>query len=411
MASQDLNRIREIRQAIQFVACVRDPKKDWQRLVYSPVYDRLVTQQDHVQWDADAKLLNLNGLPIEVRTIDEAMTAEAIPDEWGLVVNYTKDDSTGGCGQYVDHYEKIRVGMKPQAFKDKKESWRGIKPGSHPHIIPNINSEQLRLDTLLVSQASCTTGGAATILKPLADGIEGFEIFPGSTLLTTHGVTASDNAPDLVGNFQMGETGANKALKVVFGEKRLPGIMHVTGAADRAAFLAPSKIQLTLTVAAKAEDLDYEKLRALYEAAANDPSFRMMLGLYYPQDGEKKILGTKFKGEGRTAVLIMDPSNIVVAKLGARADDGRAMYNIVLKKILYDNVFGYVGNTLDLISMIVNKAGVLPAPLQPIDKLRLPWVEPVFQIGRRFMIPVTELEKVEKAMEQARETYESSFVA
>jgi hypothetical protein len=87
------------------------------------------------------------------------------------------------------------------------------------------------------------------------------------------------------------------------------------------------------------------------------------------------------------------------------------MYNIVLKKILYDNVFGYVGNTLDLISMIVNKAGVLPAPLQPIDKLRLPWVEPVFQIGRRFMIPVTELEKVEKAMEQARETYESSFVA
>jgi glyceraldehyde-3-phosphate dehydrogenase/erythrose-4-phosphate dehydrogenase len=278
-------------------------------------------------------------------------------------------------------------------------------------VIPNINNDQLRLDTALVSQASCTTGGAATILKPLAEGIEGFEIFPGSTLLTTHGVTASDNAPDLVGNFQMGETGANKALKVVFGEKRLPGIMHVTGSADRAAFLAPSKIQLTLTVAAKDEELSYQKLRAMFEAATRDSAFRMMLGLYYPQDGEKKILGTKFKGEGRTAVLVADPSNMVVAKLAARAEDGRAMYNIVLKKILYDNVFGYVGNTLDLISLIVNQARVLPAPLQPIDKLRLPWVEPVFQIGRRFMIPVTELEKIEKAMEQARETYESSFVA
>jgi hypothetical protein len=246
-------------------------------------------------------------------------------------------------------------------------------------------------------------------LKPLVTGIEGFEILPGSTLLTTHGVTASDDAPDLVGNFQMGETGANKALKVVFGEKRLPGIMNLAGAADRAAFLVPSKMQLTLTIAARAGDLDYAKIHQLFVAAANDPAFRMMLGLYYPQEGEKNILGTKFKGEGRTAVLIADPSNVLVARLPGRTEDGRAMYNIILKKVLYDNVFGYVGNTLDLISLIVNQAGVLPAPLKPIDKIRLPWVEPVFQIGRRFMIPVTTLEEFQRAMDEQRSAYDDSF--
>lgn len=394
LAHQDVGAIRTLNDAVRFVACVRNPERDRWRLTQSPNYDGLFTQYDSIQWLDKNGTLILNGLPIEVKKTEAAMETQAKEGDWRLAVDYTPDNSTWGTGQWVDQYGN-NVGLKPQAFKDKDDNhWHGIPPSEHPHVIPNINDHKLSLETQLVSQASCTTGGAAAVLKVLAEGIPGIRILKGGSALTTfHGATNSDGAPDVVHGPLATTTGAGKALKIIFGDS-LPGIENLAASAIRAAWEVPSMIQLNLVTESDIE-LDYKVVHGLFEAAANNPRYRMMLGLYYQQG--KELAYPLFKREGRTSVLVADPDNLLVEKLADRNLTGKYIYNIRMNKIFYDNVFGYVCNTIDLIFAIINRAAVLPSPLSQVDKPRLPHIFPNFDTGKLLGVPAELLDRVKAA--------------
>jgi len=394
LSHQDSVQIRDLNAAVRFVACVRgNPAQEQERLTQSPNYDGLFSQYDSVQWLDDKGILILNGLPIEVVETEEAMAAPAVEDEFGVVVDFTPFNDTNWTGHWVDDYNKIKVGIKPQAFKDRDgKHWRGISPDQHPHVIPSINDHMLSLSTGLVSQASCTTGGASTVLKVLGEGIKGFRILKGSKLTTLHGATTSNGAPEVVHGPFTTSTGAGKALSIVFGEK-LPGVSDLAATAVRAAWEVPSMIEFNLTIESE-EELDYDKVHQLFVDAADSAAFRMMLGLYY-QTG-KKLPFSLFKREGRTSVLVADKSNLAVEQIADKNGDGKYVYNIRMNKVFYDNIFGYVGNTLDLISAVINKAGHLPTPLSPIDKPRLQHVLPRFDTGKLFGVPAELLETIQR---------------
>lgn len=394
LSHQDAGQIRDLNAAVRFVACVRgNPAQEQERLTQSANYDGLFSQYDSVQWLNNEGILVLNGLPIEVVKTDDAMLAPAVKDEVGVVVDFTPMNDTNWTGHWLDDYGgKIKIGIKPQAFKDKDgQHWKGISPDQHPHVIPNINDHMLSLSTGLVSQASCTTGGAATVLKVLGEGISGFRILNGSKLMTLHGATTSNGATEVVHGPFTASTGAGKALSIVFGDT-LPGISNLAASAVRAAWETPSMIEFSLIVESK-KRLTYDKVHKLFVDAANSTSFRMMLGLYY-QTG-KKLPFSLFKREGRTSVLVADRSNLVVGEIACINGEGKYIYSIRMNKVFYDNVFGYVGNNLDLISAVINKLGHLPVSLSAIDKPRSQHILPRFDTGKLVGVPAGLLSAVQ----------------
>jgi glyceraldehyde 3-phosphate dehydrogenase len=208
-----------------------------------------------------------------------------------------------------------------------------------PMFVCGVNLDAYKPEYKVISNASCTTNGLATLAKVIDDN---FGIVEG-LMTTVHSITATQKTVDgpshkdwrggrtASGNIIPSSTGAAKAVGKVI--PHLNG--KLTGLSLRVPTVDVSVVDLTVRTEKPAS---YEAIKAAVKKAADGP-LKGILG--YTEDD---VVSTDFIGDTH--------SSIFDAKAGILLND-----HFVKLISWYDNEYGYSARVVDLLVYVAKKDG------------------------------------------------------
>ncbi len=230
-------------------------------------------------------------------------------------------------------------------FRTKEDASKHIEAGAQKVIISaparggdvktvvlGVNDEEIDDETLVYSNASCTTNCLAPMVKVLDDnfGLEkGF-------MTTIHGYTSSQQIVDGPHkDLRRGRTAAHNIVPTTTGAAKAVGLVlpHLDGKLDGSAVRVPVPDgSLTDLTAVLEKDVSVEQVHKAFKAAADGP----MKGIL--QYTEEEFVSTDILGNPHSCIY----------------DTGFTKVEGNLVKILgwYDNEAGYSARTADLVTRI-----------------------------------------------------------
>ncbi|WP_166381887.1 MULTISPECIES: type I glyceraldehyde-3-phosphate dehydrogenase [unclassified Polaribacter] len=288
-------------------------------LAYMLKYDSVHGAFDGTVDVKDGKLV-VNGNEIRI-------TAERNPADlkWGEIGAEYIIESTGFFLTAETAGKHLEAGAKKVVLSAPSKD-------DTPMFVMGVNNKELKADTKIFSNASCTTNCLSPIAKVLNDN---WGISEG-LMTTVHAATATQKTVDgpsmkdwrggrsAIGNVIPSSTGAAKAVGKV-----IPALNgKLTGMAFRVPTMDVSVVDLTVKLEKPAT---YAEICAAMKAASESDAMKGVLG--YTED---MVVSQDFVGDTRTSIFD--------AKAGIALND-----NFVKVVSWYDNEMGYSTKIVDLI--------------------------------------------------------------
>ena len=205
-------------------------------------------------------------------------------------------------------------------------------------IVLGVNENELTVDDLIVSNASCTTNCIAPVMEVLEEkfGVEK------AMMTTVHSYTASQNVLDgPARDMRMMRTAGTNMIPTTTGASKAAAltIPSLEGKFNGMSVRVPTvTVSISDITAVLARETSVEELNAAFEEAARTPELRGILGVAH-----EELVSSDFRGNSHSSIVDLPLTDVVAG-------------NLVKVVAWYDNEWGYSNRLVELAVILGSQA-------------------------------------------------------